>query len=135
MTLCKRIAVVLLLLSVFGIPGVDGGVLPIPKPVASPFPAEGSWLLVAAEAQNLSGAEVAASAKAVRDSVENRRVLDYDRKNAGETWDDALSWAKGNSNGAPWYVYRNGSQASEGELSGSVDEMKDTLTQAIGEGS
>lgn len=109
-----------------------GGILPVN--VESPFPADGFYLLVAAESSQMSGAEMAANAKTVRDEPGlQRKVLDYDRRGVGEPWATALEWAREKSGGEPYYVLRRAGKASEGLLAGEPVEQLATLTAAITE--
>lgn len=107
-----------------------GGVLP--GPIDSPFPAEESWLLVGGESSDLTGVEVAASAKDIRVAVKNRRVVDYDRAPGEPPWDAAQDRAKTKGAGAPYFIFRSGSSATEGPLTGSVVDMHATLQTAVG---
>jgi hypothetical protein len=106
-------------------------VLPGPA-VDSPFPAEGSWLLVGAESSDLTGAEVAANAKDIRTAVTNRRLVDFDRPAGESPWDAAQERAKTKGAGKPFFIYRSGSAASEGPLTGSVTDQHATLQKAVG---
>lgn len=106
-------------------------VLPVPA-VDSPFPAEDSWLLVGGESSDFTGIEVAANAKDIRDAVKNRAIVDYDQAVGEPPWNAAQDRAKTKGAGRPYFVYRSGSRASEGPLTGSVTDMHATLQQAVG---
>ena len=109
----------------------DGGGILAP-PVESPFPADGYWLLAAAESSESSGVEVTTNAEFFRaEPGLDRRTLDYDRVGLAEPWQAALDWAKGKSGGRPYYVLRKGSKASEGPLPDGLDAQLSTLTEAI----
>lgn len=105
---------------------------PIPAPaIDSPFPAEGSWLLVAGESGDLTGIEAAGNAKDIRTAVKNRKILDFDQQ-AEAPWNAAQDRAKSLGAGKPFFVYRSGSAASEGPLTGGVNNMHATLQKAVG---
>lgn len=104
-----------------------------PVAVDSPFPADGWYLLVAGESQDLTGIDVSANAESIRTLPGlNRRVLDYDKIDLEpEPWKSALAHAKQASGGTPYYVMRHGNAASEGKLPAGIPEQYDVLTKAL----
>lgn len=116
------------------IPGPGPTPDPSPSPIASPFPAtDGPWLLVAAEADEATGALGVGNAKSIHDAVPtNRRVLDYTETDEPEPWKAALAHAFTKGGGKPFFVYRNGARAAEGVLSGTMGEQLATLERAVG---
>lgn len=134
------VALVVIALSLAVLMSKGGGsILPDLTPVDSPFPGDGFYLLVAAEANDLSGAELAANAASIRGEPGLiRQVLDYsridsDRPALPSPWQDALKWAREKSAGKPYYVARHGGKGSHGSLSGSASEQLATLTKALAE--
>ncbi|MEN0111999.1 MAG: hypothetical protein AAF805_14865 [Planctomycetota bacterium] len=112
-----------------------GGVLPDVRPVDSPFPADGEpWLLLTANAKELSGELVLAQTSVLREAVPtNRRVLDYGATDElTEPWSAALAWAKQEGGGSAYFVFRDGSRAAEGRLEGSLQDRLDAITRAMG---
>lgn len=112
-----------------------GGGVPdlIPQPVESPFPDDKFYLFAASESAELSGVEVAISAKDIRDIVgEGRRWGDYD-KTYEEPWNGAKVWCFEKSGGTPYFVARNGNKADEGKLEGTIEEKHARLMQAVEE--
>lgn len=105
-------------------------VLPGPA-VDSPFPAVDSWLLLAGESGDLTGLEAVGNAKDIRAAVKYRKILDPDQSSE-PPWNAAQERAKTQGAGKPFFVYRSGSTAKEGPLSGSVVDMHTTLQQAMG---
>lgn len=105
-------------------------VLPGPA-VDSPFPADDSWLLLAGESGDLTGLEAVGNAKDIRAAVKYRKILDPDQSSE-PPWNAAQERAKTQGAGKPFFVYRSGSTAKEGPLSGSVVDMHTTLQLAVG---
>ena len=108
--------------------------LPVITPVESPFPADnGPWLLLAAEANELTGVLGVGNAKSLHDAVPvNRRVLDYSETDEPAPWIEALSHAETKGGGQAYFVYRDGNRAAEGVLAGSLKTQLDTIKQALG---
>lgn len=103
-----------------------------PKPVESPFPADGFWLFVGSESEDMSGAEVVINAEVIRKEQGLAKMWqDYDRTGLEKPWQDALDWAEKKSGGKPYFVARHGNKAKEGTLTGSLDDQLKTLTDAM----
>lgn len=105
-----------------------------PQPIESPFPAEGFWLLVASQ-----GADQAKLLVATNDIDDwpglESRWHDYDQGGLPEPWSTALSWCAARSGEQPYYILRHGNKASEGPLTGSLQDWHDTVLKAVKEAS
>lgn len=105
---------------------------PAPAPAGSPFPADGYWLLVAAQSHELDGTAVIANSEAVRKAPGlESRWHDYDQSNLPEPWQSALDYAESKANGKPYFVARRGRKTAEGELTGSIDDKHQTIVDAL----
>lgn len=111
-------------------PGPEPEPEPNPEPIDSPFPAEGFWLLVASQ-----GDDIAKQITAAED-IRNAQGLeprwhDYDQSGLEEPWQRALEWAEKRSGGEPYFVLRNGNRAAAGALSGDLAAMHAAVLEAV----
>lgn len=103
-----------------------------PAPIESPFPSDGFWLLVASQGEDTS--KLVVNAKDVRDfpGLESH-WHDYDQRGLAEPWQKAIDYAKSKGGSGVYYVARHGGKASEGQLSGSLQQMHDTIAGVLEE--
>ena len=105
---------------------------PIQPKVESPFPAEGSWLLLAADASDLSGVLMVGNA-ADLEAFENKRILDFDDVNdEPEPWPTALKQAEEKGGRKPYFFARKGNKAAEGLVNEDVEKMFEETKRVLG---